>query len=134
MGENTRQPPAASGCSRKELPSGSMQKNSSGTNFETPSLRPKFRVIAGGNQRRERELTCRGDVVRLLAAAAAEMMLRKISPLRAHEIQRRAVKIMILFEKKASSENDAELSRILSRELRQLETIWRERIKGGKKR
>ena len=85
--------------------------------------RPGLRVIRGEGQRREEPLKTQGDVVRLLLDAACELMLKRISPDRAHEIQRRVDRILRLFERVPA---DPVATALLRRELDDLETLWRE--------
>lgn len=82
-----------------------------------------FRVIQGENARRDETLRSRDDVARLLVAAAADMLLRRITPDRAHALEERVERVMRLFERV-----DAQpiLMPILRRELDELEAIWRE--------
>jgi hypothetical protein len=82
-----------------------------------------FRVIQGERARRDETLRSRDDVARLLVAAAADMLLRRITPDRAHAIEERVERVMRLFERV-----DAQpiLLPVLRRELDELEAIWRE--------
>jgi hypothetical protein len=82
-----------------------------------------FRVIRGEGKRRDEKLRSRDDVVRLLVAAAADMMLKRITPERAHEIQVRVERVQRLFER---CERDPVLWPLLRVELETLEKVWRE--------
>jgi hypothetical protein len=82
-----------------------------------------FRVIKGEGQGRDETLRSRDDVARLLVAAAADMMLKRISVERADEIQRRVNRVMRLFDK---VDQDPVVMALLRRELDDLEAIWRE--------
>jgi len=82
-----------------------------------------LRVIEGGRQRRKETLETRNDVARLLVAAAADMLLHRITSDRAHEIQVRVERVQRLFER---CQGDPILLPILRRELDELEALWRE--------
>ena len=82
-----------------------------------------FRVIRGEGQKREETLHSRDDVVRLLVGSACDLMLRRISPDRAHEIQRRVDRIMRLFERVPA---DPVATALLRRELDDLEGVYRD--------
>ena len=84
---------------------------------------PKLTVVKGGGKRAALCLKTPHDVARLMASAAAEMMLRRISPLRAHEIQQRGVRALSLFER-VKMPNGGESQGALQRELHDLEAIW----------
>ncbi len=88
-----------------------------------PSPSRAFRVIQGGGARRDETLRSRDDVARILVAAAADMLLRRITPDRAHALEERVERVMRLFERV-----DAQpvLLPVLRRELDELETLWRE--------
>lgn len=62
-------------------------------------------------------------MARILVAAAADMLLRRITPDRAHALEERVERVMRLFERV-----DAQpvLLPVLRRELDELETLWRE--------
>lgn len=82
-----------------------------------------FRVIQGERARRDETLRSRDDVARLLVAAAADMLLRRITPDRAHAIEERVERVMRLFER---VDSQPILLPVLRRELDELEAIWRE--------
>jgi hypothetical protein len=70
--------------------------------FETP--RPSLRVIDGGGRRRPPEpLSSPDAVVRVLVEAAADLLLKRISPERAQEIERQVARVLRLFEKATAS-------------------------------
>jgi hypothetical protein len=81
-----------------------------------------LRVIQGEGRRRDETLRDRNDVARLLVAAAADMLLRRISPDRAHAIEQRVERVMRLFER---VDADPVLMPQLRRELDELESDWR---------
>lgn len=87
------------------------------------SAGPKLRLIRGEGQARDETLHTRDDVARLLVASAADMLLRRISTERAHEIEMRVDRIMRLFDK---VDRDPIARPLLRRELDELERIWRE--------
>ena len=89
----------------------------------SPPVERTFRLIRGEGQKREEVLHSRDDVVRLLVGSACDLMLRRISPDRAHEIQRRVDRIMRLFERVPA---DPVASALLRRELDDLESIYRD--------
>src|SRR5512132_1584275 len=82
-----------------------------------------LRVIQGEGRGRDPTLRSRDDVVRLLVDSAADLLLKRISPERAHEIQRRVDRIMRLFDRFNA---EPLVLPILRRELDDLEQIWRE--------
>ncbi len=98
--------------------------------------RRAFRVLKGEGKRRDERLKERGDVVRLLTAAAADLLLRRITPARAHELEVRVERVMGLFDrigqlggtdKKGPEGAEARaLKERLERELRSLDALWRE--------
>ena len=65
-------------------------------------------------------LTTREDVVGVLVSAAADLLLRRISPVRAHEIEKRACRILRMFGEAKADDRE------LQRELRQLAAVWQE--------
>ncbi len=77
--------------------------------------RPGLRVIEGGGQPKPRErLNSPEAVMRLLVEASADVLLRRISPERAHEIERQVGKTLRLFESsKGSVRHRQELDRAL---------------------
>ncbi|MGC4113851.1 MAG: hypothetical protein QM765_04190 [Myxococcales bacterium] len=89
----------------------------------TPTAERTFRVIRGEGQKREETLHSRDDVVRLLVGTACDVMLKRITPDRAHEIQRRVDRIMRLFDRVPA---DPVATALLRRELDDLESIYRD--------
>lgn len=89
-----------------------------------PEPEPRMlRVIKGEGQKRVEALQSRDDVARVLVGAACDLMLRRITPDRAHEIQRRVDRIMRLFERVPK---DPVATALLRRELDELEGIYRD--------
>ncbi|HCF58679.1 MAG TPA: hypothetical protein DFS52_11890 [Myxococcales bacterium] len=82
-----------------------------------------MRLIRGEGQARDETLHTRDDVARLLVSSAADMLLRRISTERAHEIEMRVERIMRLFDKVG---REPIARPLLRRELDELERIWRE--------
>lgn len=82
-----------------------------------------FRVIKGEGKKRSETLKTRDEVVRLLCAAAADVMLHRLTPDRGNEIQKRVDKIMRLFDRPA---DDLVARELLRRELDELEKVYRE--------
>ena len=93
-----------------------------GTN-DQGKARPGLRLIRGEGRRREEPLASRDDVARLLVDSACDLLLRRISADRAHEIQRRVDRVMRLFDRVSG---DPVAMALLRRELDDLETLWRE--------
>ncbi|MFL5319492.1 MAG: hypothetical protein ACJ790_07525 [Myxococcaceae bacterium] len=96
--------------------------------LNAPAPRAQLRVIKGGGQKKPQEpLQSRDAVVRVLLEAGADMLLRRISPERAEEIEQRVDKVLRLFDlvdahpplmKKLEAELDA--LEVLMRETREL--------------
>lgn len=82
-----------------------------------------FRVIRGEGQRRDEKLRDRNDVTRVLVGAAADLLLKRITPDRAQELERRVDKIMRLFD---LVDDQPTLMLLLRKELDELEAIVRE--------
>lgn len=83
-----------------------------------------LRVIQGEGQRRPDEpLTSRDAVARVLMEAGADMLLRRISPQRAGEIERRVDRVLDLFDR---VDDNPILMPVLRRHLDELETLMRE--------
>lgn len=61
--------------------------------------RPRLRVIQGGGQREREKLASRDAVVRVLLEAGADLLLRRISSVRAEEIERQVEAILALFDR-----------------------------------
>jgi len=91
-----------------------------------------FKVIRGEGQKRAETLHSKDDVVRLMVGTACDVLLKRVSPDRAHEIQRRVDRIMRLFERVPA---DPVAVALLRRELDDLESLYREgQQKRGAKR
>ena len=85
---------------------------------------PRLRVIPGGGQRRQDEpLASRDAVVRVLLEAGADLLLRRISHVRAEEIEGRVDRILELFDRVDAV---PALMPVLRRQLDELETLMRE--------
>lgn len=85
--------------------------------------RTGLRVIQGGGQKRQEPLASRDAVVRVLVEAGADLLLRRISPERAEEIERRVDRVLHLFDKVDESPI---LMSVLKRQLDDLEALMRE--------
>lgn len=85
---------------------------------------PGLRVIRGEGQRRPDEpLTSRDAVARVLMEAGADLLLRRISPARAEEIERRVDRVLELFDR---VDDTPLLMPVLRRHVEELETLMRE--------
>ncbi len=86
--------------------------------------RPGLRVIHGGGRRRAAEpLSSPDAVVRVLVETGADLLLRRITPERAQEIERAVSKVLKLFEEARTSPRHA---MSLRRELDTLQTLMSE--------
>ncbi len=86
-------------------------------------LAPKLKVIEGLGQRRQEPLASRDDVARVLIGAGADLLLRRISPLRAEEIEARVDEVLGLFDQ---VDKNRLLFPLLQRKLDELEALARE--------
>nr|WP_240358733.1 hypothetical protein [Myxococcus vastator] len=84
---------------------------------------PGLRVIKGEGQRREEPLASRDAVARVLMEAGADLLLRRISPARAGEIERKVDRVLDLFDRVDAA---PVLMPVLKRHLDELETLMRE--------
>lgn len=85
---------------------------------------PGLRVIRGEGQRRQQEpLASRDAVARVLMEAGADLLLRRISPLRAQEIERKVDRVLDLFDRVDTA---PVLMPVLKRHLDELEALMRE--------
>jgi hypothetical protein len=85
---------------------------------------PGLRVIRGEGQRRQDEpLTSRDAVARVLMEAGADLLLRRISPTRAEEIERQVDRALELFDR---VEDNPLVMPVLRRHLDALEGLMRE--------
>jgi hypothetical protein len=83
-----------------------------------------LRVIRGEGQGRPAEpLTSRDAVARVLIEAGADMLLRRISPQRAEEIERQVDRVLDLFDRVDAT---PALMPVLRRHLDELEALMRE--------
>ncbi|WPB81005.1 hypothetical protein KYC5002_17955 [Archangium violaceum] len=92
----------------------------------TPAARPHggLRVIEGGGQRRQDEpLVSRDAVARVLMEAGVDLLLRRISPARAAEIEGKVDRVLDLFDRVDAAPL---LMPVLQRHLDDLEALMRE--------
>lgn len=83
-----------------------------------------LRVIKGGGQRRQDEpLTSRDAVARVLMEAGVDLLLRRISPTRAAEIEHKVDRVLDLFDRVDAAPL---LMPVLQRHLDDLEALMRE--------
>jgi hypothetical protein len=85
--------------------------------------RPRLRVIQGGGQREREKLASRDAVVRVLLEAGADLLLRRISSVRAEEIERQVEAILALFDR---VDQDPRRMPELQRRLEDLESLMTE--------
>ena len=89
-----------------------------------PAAAPGLRVIKGGGQRRADEpLVSRDAVARVLMEAGVDLLLRRITPLRAAEIERQVDRVLELFDRVDAA---PVLMPVLRRHLDELEALMRE--------
>ncbi len=88
-----------------------------------PVAGPRLRVIQGEGKREREKLGSRDAVVRVLLEAGADLLLRRISPERAGEIERRVDRILHLFDQ---VDDQPLLMSVLKRQLDDLEALMRE--------
>ncbi|ABF88109.1 hypothetical protein MXAN_2909 [Myxococcus xanthus DK 1622] len=94
------------------------------TSAARPSGRaPGLRVIKGEGRRREEPLASRDAVARVLMEAGADLLLRRISPARAGEIERKVDRVLDLFDRVDVA---PVLMPVLKRHLDELEALMRE--------
>ncbi|WP_141619829.1 hypothetical protein [Myxococcus sp. AB036A] len=94
------------------------------TSAARPSGRaPGLRVIKGEGKRREEPLASRDAVARVLMEAGADLLLRRISPARAGEIERKVDRVLDLFDRVDVA---PVLMPVLKRHLDELEALMRE--------
>lgn len=83
-----------------------------------------LRVIAGGGQRRQDEpLVSRDAVARALMEAGVDLLLRRISPQRAAEIESKVDRVLDLFDRVDAA---PVLMPVLRRHIEELEALMRE--------
>ncbi len=91
---------------------------------DSPRHAGGLRVIRGEGQRRPQEpLSSRDAVARVLIEAGADLLLRRISPERAEEIERQVDRVLELFDRVDSA---PVLMPVLRRHLDELEALMRE--------
>ena len=94
------------------------------TDLQDPPRRPALRVVRGGGEKRPPEsLDSRDAVARVMMEAGVDLLLRRISPARAEEIERRVDHVLRLFDK---VDRTPALYPLLKRELDDLELLMRE--------
>jgi hypothetical protein len=105
---------AAAGGPTQEKPAAKAPKAAAAPPAASASDRPRLRVIQGGGQREREKLGSRDAVVRVLLEAGADLLLRKISSVRAEEIESQVEAILDLFDRVDREPNKmAELQRRL---------------------
>lgn len=88
----------------------------------------ELRVIQGMGAAWKAHPVRRDEIASVIASVAADMMLRRISPLRAHEIQVQACRVLRLFDEAgAASLESAEATPELQKEARRLERMLADR-------
>lgn len=87
------------------------------------SAPPKLRVIRGLGQKREDPLKDRDAVARVLMEAGADLLLRRISPERAQEIEAAVDRVLGLFDR---VDRDKSAMPALQAELDALEALMRQ--------
>lgn len=90
------------------------------TEVLTTFRRQPLRLIQGGNQRKIEPLLSRDAVVRVMVDAGADLLLRRISPDRAEEIQEAVDRILVMFDE---ADRHPNVLPILRRELDALEIM-----------
>lgn len=89
----------------------------------SPARASGLRVIRGEGQRKEEPLASRDAVARVLMEAGADLLLRRITPARAGEIERLVDRVLDLFDRVDSA---PVLMPVLRRHLDALEALMRE--------
>ena len=86
-------------------------------------LGPRLAVLEGGNQPRPDRLVDRDAVARVLLEAGADLLLRRISPVRAEAIEQEVEAVLALFD-----QVDAQPAKLplLEKRLDELEALVRE--------
>ncbi|MBZ4400058.1 hypothetical protein K8640_29440 [Myxococcus sp. XM-1-1-1] len=105
-----------------------MSPDSEGTKTTSPARpsaarSPGLRVIQGEGRRKEEPLASRDAVARALMEAGADLLLRRISPARAQEIERKVDRVLDLFDR---VDRAPVLMPVLKRHLDELEALMRE--------
>lgn len=86
-------------------------------------VRPALRVIQGGGQRQQETLDSRNAVARILMEAGVDLLLRRITPVRAEHIEREVSSVLDLFD---AVDAQPALGPLLERRLDALETLMDE--------
>jgi hypothetical protein len=94
-----------------------------GGGLTAPAKRLGLRVLQGGGQRVQESLESRDAVVRVLVEAGADLLLRRITPERAEEIEATVERVLRLFDQ---VDHTPALFPRLQRELDDLEGLMRE--------
>jgi hypothetical protein len=85
--------------------------------------RPVLRLIRGEGKREHEKLSSRAAVIRLLVESGADVLLRRITPERAQEIERKVERVLRLFDQVDQS---PELFPVLQRQLDDLQALMTE--------
>ncbi|MCE9667190.1 hypothetical protein LY474_05115 [Myxococcus stipitatus] len=94
------------------------------TSAGRPAARaPGLRVIQGEGRRQEEPLVSRDAVARALMEAGADLLLRRITPARAQEIERKVDRVLDLFDRVDAA---PVLMPVLKRHLDELEALMRQ--------
>jgi hypothetical protein len=88
-----------------------------------PGRAAGLRVIRGEGKRTQEPLASRDAVARVLMEAGADLLLRRISPARAGEIERQVDRVLDLFDRVDAA---PVLMPVLKRQLDALEALMRE--------
>lgn len=99
-----------------------MKKDDRQLELKLPTT-PKLRVINGLGQRQHEPLANRDAVARVLIGAGADLLLRRISPERAEEIEKAVDEILSLFDR---VDANPIMMPVLKRKLDELEVLVRE--------
>ncbi len=97
----------------------------------SPAAGPRLRVIQGEGKRQREKLESRDAVVRVLVEAGADLLLRRITPERAGEIERKVDRVLRLFDQ---VDDQPVLMSVLQRQLDDLEALMRETRELGQSR
>jgi hypothetical protein len=92
---------------------------------------PRLSVIVGEGKPERRPLRSRDDLARVLVGAASDLLVRRISSVRAHEIEKRVDRLMDLFDR---VDREPLMFKVLQRELDDLEALVKESSQGRSKR
>ena len=92
---------------------------------------PRLRVIQGEGKRQREKLESRDAVVRVLVEAGADLLLRRITPERAGEIERKVDRVLRLFDQ---VDDQPILMSVLQRQLDDLEALMQQTRELGQAR